>query len=55
MLARVPIEKKQRSRSPAERASGVASSTMLPSVSFDPAERAEAKARTFSKPRSASS
>src|SRR5689334_18942029 len=40
------------SMSPVARASGVASSTSVPSPSVDPADRAEARARTFSKPRS---
>src|SRR6201996_6319908 len=40
------------SMSPTASAPGVASSTGVPSASVDPAERAEAKARTFSKPRS---
>src|SRR5215470_6487431 len=39
------------SMSPAS-ASGVASSTSVPSARVDPADRAEAKARTFSNPRS---
>src|SRR6266540_5478409 len=58
LLAGVPMEKKQRSRSPAPSASAVASSTTTspaPYGSFDPAERAEANARTRSKPRSARS
>src|SRR5437870_3368135 len=53
-LASVPIEKKQRSSSPAASASGVASSISTPPT-VDPAERADAKARTRPKPRSASS
>ena len=50
-LAREPTEKRQRSRSPAASASGVASSTTRPSISL-PAERADANRRTSSKPRS---
>ena len=56
-LAEVPTEKKKRSTSPAPRASGVASSTAIepsPNGIVEPADRAEAKARTFSYPRSAS-
>src|SRR5262249_20008343 len=49
--ADVPIENKHTSRSPAESASGVASSTVIPSTDV-PAERAEAKARTLRYPRS---
>src|SRR4051794_12531882 len=55
-LASVPTEKKQRSRSPALRFSGVASSTSSSRSPYGtclPAERDEAKARTFSNPRSA--
>src|ERR687887_454873 len=52
-LALVPTEKRQTSRSPAASASGVASSTTRPRTSL-PAERADAKTRTSSKPRSAS-
>src|SRR5215203_7199574 len=55
LLARVPTEKRQRSRLPAASASGVASATTRPSASVVPAERSEAKGRTSSKPRSASS
>src|SRR5262249_22612805 len=50
--AAVPTENSAMSMSPAASASGVASSTSVPSASGDPADRAEAKARTFSKPRS---
>ena len=49
-LAPVPTEKRKRSTSPRESASGVASSTMIsssPNGSREPAERAEANARTF--------
>src|SRR6266545_3036141 len=57
-LGLVPTEKKQRSRSPAASASAVASSTASspsPYGSLEPAERAEAKARTCPKLRSAKS
>src|SRR5205823_7811112 len=50
--ASVPTEKSATSMSPAASASAVASSTTVPSASVDPADRAEAKARTLSKPRS---
>src|SRR4029453_8323010 len=56
-LAAVPTEKKQRSSSPEPRASGVASSTTSSRSPYgpdEPAERPDAKARTCSKPRSAS-
>src|SRR5437867_3987328 len=55
-LPDAPIEKRQRSRSPAESASGVASSTSSsrrPNGTRLPAERADAKTRTCSNPRSA--
>ena len=45
----MPTEKRKMSTSPRESASGVASSTVWP-PSCLPAERAEAKTRTFSKP-----
>ena len=45
--APVPTEKRKMSTSPRSSASGVASSTMCPLISL-PAERAEAKPRTFS-------
>src|SRR5919198_4185912 len=57
-LGPVPTEKKQRSRSPAASASGVASSTTSSPPAygtFAPADLAEANARTCSNPRSASS
>ena len=47
--APVPTEKRKMSTSPRESASGVASSTVWPPTSR-PAERADAKTRTFSKP-----
>src|SRR5262249_22917568 len=50
--ADVPTEKSATSISPAASASGVASSTGVPSSSVEPAERADANARTRSKPRS---
>src|SRR6266540_1568867 len=58
LLGLVPTEKKQRSSFPAVSASGVASSTVSspsPYGSLEPAERADAKARTCPKLRSASS
>src|SRR5919109_124613 len=58
LLSSVPTEKKQRSRSPAPSASGVASSigsAPSPNGAAEPADRAEANARTWPKPRSASS
>ena len=48
-LAPVPTEKRKRSTSPAESASGVASSTRIsssPNGRREPADRAEANART---------
>src|SRR6266508_3612764 len=57
-LAAVPIENRQRSRSPAASAAGVASSTSSsesPKATRVPAERSDANARTSSKPRSARS
>ena len=50
-LADVPTEKRKRSTSPAPSASGVASSTTSsssPNGTRDPAERADANARTCS-------
>src|SRR5918995_3129185 len=52
-LAAVPTENRQTSRSPAASASGVASSTVTPPITL-PAERADAKSRTSSYPRSRS-
>src|SRR5207248_11048897 len=51
--AEVPTENSARSRPPASSVSGVASSTAIPSISL-PAEREDAKRRTFSYPRSRS-
>src|SRR5215470_8154564 len=48
----VPTENRAISIPPAARASDVACSTRVPSPSVDPADRAEANARTCSKPRS---
>ena len=51
LLAEVPTEKRNRSTSPAPSAAGVASSTAIepsPNGTVEPAERAEANARTFS-------